>query len=91
MLFVVGFFKAPDVKMSEKLHLARGVRIRCPVCGWQPSRYDRWNCNPEGCGHIWNTFDTHGVCPACSREWTSTSCLYCGVWSPHDDWYEEDL
>lgn len=90
MLFVLAFFRAPDVKMSEKLRLAHRVRIRCPVCEWQPSAHDTWNCNPDGCGHAWNTFDTHGVCPACSREWKVTACLKCGVWSPHDDWYVED-
>lgn len=90
MPFVFAFFKAPDVKMSERLGLDRGLRIRCPVCQWQPSSHDRWSCNPNGCGFVWNTFDTHGVCPSCSREWTMTSCLNCGVWSPHDDWYEED-
>jgi hypothetical protein len=60
------FLRAPTttVKISEKLGLNRRLRIRCPACQWQPARYDMWNCNPGGCGHIWNTFDTRGVCPA---------------------------
>lgn len=39
---------------------------------------------------MWNTFDTHGVCPACNKQWTETACLRCHQWSYHDDWYEQD-
>jgi hypothetical protein len=28
-----------------------------------------WSCN---CGHLWSTFETGGVCPACLHRWTST-------------------
>ena len=66
-----------------------GGRIRCPKCGWEPGRNDRWSCEP-GCGHVWNTFETAGVCPACSKQWTDTACLRCHQWSPHDDWYVRD-
>ena len=41
-------------------------RICCPCCGWEPGRHDRWACT---CLHLWNTFDTGGVCPSCGREW----------------------
>jgi hypothetical protein len=63
-----------------------GPRIRCPKCAWEPSRADRWCCF-EGCGHVWNTFETRGVCPGCGKQWTETVCLRCNQWSPHDDWY----
>ena len=86
----VAFFKAPDVRISDKLGIARRLRIRCPACEWQPSPHDAWDCNPGGCGHSWNTFETRGVCPACSRQWTETACLRCSVWSPHEDWYVEE-
>ena len=62
-----------------------GPRIRCPLCGWEPSDADLWSCT---CGHSWNTFDTGGVCPACLHQWTETQCLACGRWSPHSNWYE---
>jgi hypothetical protein len=62
------------------------VRIRCPKCGWEPSRRDLWMCV---CLHVWNTFETGGVCPACRREWEETQCLRCQGWSTHDDWYVE--
>src|ERR1019366_5214284 len=43
----------------------KAPRIRCPLCGCSPRKDDRWSCT---CGHIWNTFDTGGVCPACLKQ-----------------------
>jgi hypothetical protein len=62
-------------------------RIRCPKCAWEPSRHDVWMCL---CLHVWNTFDTGGVCPSCGRQWTETQCQRCHEWSPHQDWYAVD-
>jgi hypothetical protein len=69
--------------------------IRCPLCRWEPRRSDYWCCadcpEPEhffaGCGTIWNTFETHGVCPNCKHQWRWTSCPACHGWSLHEDWY----
>jgi len=47
-----------------------------------PEYFDR------GCGHVWNTFDTRGLCPGCSHQWKHTACLSCTRWSLHEDWYE---
>jgi hypothetical protein len=63
-----------------------GPHIRCPKCGWQPRADDRWACN---CGHMWNTFDTGGVCPSCVYRWKITQCLECLVVSAHSDWYAQ--
>jgi hypothetical protein len=63
----------------------RPRKIRCPVCKWQPGRADRWSCT---CGHVWNTFDTRAVCPACKYRWPYTQCRRCRARSPHEDWYE---
>jgi hypothetical protein len=73
-------------------------RIRCPLCKWRPSAASRWYCgdcpHPEnffgGCGTVWNTFDTRGLCPGCGHLWRWTSCLMCWGWSPHEDWYAEE-
>jgi rubrerythrin len=65
----------------------RGKRIRCPKCAWRPGRHDRWQCT---CGHTWNTFETHGVCPVCAYAWRDTMCLRCHRWSPHAAWYATD-
>jgi hypothetical protein len=62
-------------------------RIRCPRCSWEPARHDRWMCI---CLHIWNTFETRGVCPECGRRWANTQCLSCTQWSPHEDWYDDE-
>ncbi len=62
----------------------RDRKIRCPRCAWTPERKDRWSC---ACGHVWNTFDTGGVCPACDAAWADTQCLRCQAWSPHARWY----
>jgi hypothetical protein len=64
-------------------------RIRCSLCGWSPRKEDRWSCS---CGHMWNTFDTGGVCPACLHQWTTTQWPKCGGWSAHyypSEWYAQ--
>ena len=71
----------------EKLQKPRPPRIRCPKCGYQPKKTDRWMCFP-GCRHLWNTFDTRGVCPNCGFRWLDTKCLACNRWSAHEAWYE---
>jgi hypothetical protein len=73
----------PTTKERDKIVPAK-PRIRCPKCAWEPSRRDVWMCV---CLHTWNTFDTGGVCPSCSRQWTETQCFRCHAWSPHLDWY----
>jgi hypothetical protein len=73
-------------------------RVRCPLCGWRPPASSLWVCDdcghPEyfygGCGCVWNTFDTRGLCPGCGHRWRWTSCLSCGGWSLHEDWYTTD-
>lgn len=77
--------RRPDVKTKtdEPSH----TRIRCPMCGWEPSKSDHWSCEP-GCGHVWNTFETRGRCPGCDKKWFLTACLRCSQWSPHENWYD---
>jgi hypothetical protein len=82
-----------DVELDES-----ASRIRCPFCEWTPGREARWYCGrcpePEGfldgCGTMWNTFDTRGLCPGCQHQWRWTSCLACHQWSLHEDWYVDD-
>jgi hypothetical protein len=64
-----------------------GPRIRCPKCNWSPRAWNRWMCI---CRHVWNTFDTGGICPACLYQWRVTACLRCTEWSPHSDWYAQE-
>jgi len=73
-------------------------RIRCPLCQWRPDSGSSWACgdcaHPEyffgGCGAVWNTFDTRGLCPGCGHQWRWTACLSCGGWSLHEDWYAKN-
>ena len=32
--------------------------VACPGCSYVPSPWDRWQCAPDGCGHLWDTFET---------------------------------
>jgi hypothetical protein len=84
-----------DVARLDEEDTLRG--IRCPLCEWRPSPSSRWCClrtdSPEpffeGCGTMWNTFETAGRCPGCRHQWQWTSCLRCGEWSRHDAWYAD--
>ena len=82
-------------KVKEKDETADSSKIRCPLCRWQPRASSRWFCAdagfPEyyfdGCGTMWNTFATRGVCPDCAHRWQWTTCLACHKMSRHKDWY----
>ena len=83
------------VRDEPTAHDLEEESIRCPRCGWRPLPSSRWCCDGfdtpesfEGCGQVWDTFATGGRCPGCSHRWLWTSCLHCGEWSLHDDWYE---
>ncbi len=65
------------------------MKIYCPNCSWRPPPSARWICRP-GCEWLWNTFETHGQCPNCFKQWKLTKCFQCKEWSPHDDWYHEE-
>jgi hypothetical protein len=67
------------------------TEIHCPRCRWKPPPDARWVCSPEigGCGKIWDTFATGGLCPRCSWHWIITSCHVCRQFSAHADWYHE--
>jgi hypothetical protein len=90
----VGTVEIPKFRLEE--HEGE-PEIRCPLCFWHPRPSSKWFCafcpHPEGllggCGTMWNTFDTHGRCPGCQHQWRWTSCLSCGGWSLHADWYVE--
>ena len=62
-------------------------RVRCPKCAWRPRVSDRWQCT---CFHVWNTFQTNAVCPACGFRWPWTECLRCHERSAHQDWYGDE-
>lgn len=69
--------------------------ISCPKCGWEPHNEDMWVC--DMCRTRWNTFQTHGQCPGCGKQFIDTQCARskggCGQWSLNADWYKpvEDI
>lgn len=63
-------------------------KIACPSCDWEPQKDSTWRCD---CGHVWNEFQTKGLCPHCGRQWEDTQCHVCGVWSPRESWYRKYL
>lgn len=58
---------------------------KCPKCGWVAHCDSKWTCD---CGHQWNTFETHGQCPECKKNWAETQCQQCNEWSDHNQWYK---
>jgi len=68
------------------------TKILCPKCNWKPDGGEYWQCS---CLYDWNTFNTGGRCPNCSKVWKLTQCPGpglpggCGIWSPHSDWYRD--
>jgi hypothetical protein len=76
----------------------RRVRIRCPLCGWEPDGKPYWGC--EKCYAVFDTFKTRAHCPNafkapsdpgyCNNSWHETQCIGCHRMSPHDDWYAEE-
>jgi hypothetical protein len=66
------------------------MKIYCPKCEYVPTATDVWECVPT-CRTIWNTFATNGRCPTCRKQWTETCCPACGRWSPHEDWYHDEV
>jgi len=87
--------KNTEIEFLTEEEAADFSRIRCPLCKWQPKETSRWFCAdagfPEyysgGCGAMWNTFATGGVCVGCNHRWRWTTCLRCAEWSRHENWY----
>lgn len=67
-----------------------GTKIFCPKCEYAPRPFDVWICT-GACRTVWNTFETGGQCPACHKQWRETCCPACSRWSPHEDWYHEEV
>jgi len=67
-----------------------GANVSCPICGWEPSEGDIWVC--DLCRTRWNTFETHGKCPGCGKQFIDTQCSRsrggCGQMSLNAEWYQ---
>jgi hypothetical protein len=61
--------------------------VACPGCAYAPTPFDRWMCAPDGCGHMWDTFETRAKCPECGAVFPWTACPGCSKTYPHAAWY----
>lgn len=61
--------------------------IACPKCAWEHRGGAFWRCE---CGHVWDTFTTHSVCPKCATAHPITQCPTCSQRSDHEEWYHDD-
>ena len=77
-------YRPPPPMQGTPMRAPDGSPIRCPKCRWVPVQEARWSCK---CGHVWNTFQTRGRCPACQYQWEITLCYGCHEMSRHADWY----
>jgi hypothetical protein len=76
--------RRPPPMQGTPMRAPDGAPIRCPKCRWVPVQEARWHCK---CGHVWNTFQTRGLCPACQYQWEITLCYGCHEPSRHSAWY----
>lgn len=68
--------------------LPRHEHCACPDCGEPPPCGEYWQC--EHCLTHFDTFATHGRCPACGAWYLETACPHCQAASHVDGWYEAD-
>ena len=61
--------------------------VACPGCGYVPTAGDRWMCAPDGCGALWDTFETGARCPDCGAKFVWTACPGCHRAFRHQSWY----
>jgi Zn-dependent protease len=56
----------------------------CPDCKTAPPQGAFWVCGK--CRNPFDTFETRGICPHCSTEYSATSCPECGAMRPITAW-----
>jgi hypothetical protein len=77
-------WRRPPPMQGTPMRAPDGSPVRCPKCRWVPVEEAHWSCT---CGHVWNTFQTRGICPACQYQWEATMCYGCHELSRHAAWY----
>jgi len=56
----------------------------CPNCKTAPPQGAFWLCGK--CRQPFDTFETRGICPNCTTQYTATSCPECGTMRPFNEW-----
>ncbi|MFY9659972.1 MAG: M50 family metallopeptidase [Terriglobales bacterium] len=78
-----GFKHAQQLLRFAKLPRRHGVA--CPACKASPPIGDLWKCGK--CAQPFDFFQTQGVCPYCSTQFTQTRCLECGAVHAVSEWF----
>jgi Zn-dependent protease len=71
-------------QLIRMARLPRRERFACPSCRTAPPLGAYWQCGQ--CGLPFDTFESRGVCPRCSSQFATTTCLDCGEQHPLNDW-----
>jgi Zn-dependent protease len=64
--------------------LPRRPGYSCPSCRTAPPLGAFWKC--ARCNSLFDTFETHAVCPHCSARYAATTCLDCQAQSSPEAW-----
>lgn len=70
--------------MMKVANAPRREGFACPECKTAPPQGAFWVCGK--CRNPFDTFETHGICPHCSTEYSATSCPECGSLRPITEW-----
>lgn len=62
----------------------RYMGVACPECHTAPPALPLWRC--DGCGQLFDAFETGAMCPRCQRRHALTACPECGKRSPLKRW-----
>ena len=64
--------------------LPRRDGFKCPSCRTAPPIGTYWRCG--NCEHMFDTFETRGMCPHCGVQYATTTCLDCREQRPISEW-----
>jgi len=71
-------------KLLRIARLPRRPGFACPSCRTAPPIGAYWGC--ARCGQPFDTFASRSVCPHCSAQYPTTTCLDCSESHPYDEW-----
>jgi Zn-dependent protease len=72
------------IALARMEKLPRREGFACPSCHSAPPAGELWRCGK--CAKTFDIFLTHGACPHCGTQFTTTQCLDCGTSSPISAW-----
>jgi Zn-dependent protease len=73
-----------SVVLLRMAKLPRREGYACPWCKAAPPQGNFWKC--ANCKTIFDTFESHSVCPYCAAQFPITRCLDCGRAHSMSEW-----